>query len=214
MLATLAAGAGILASVPVAAEPPAGPDLPSVYVFDWPRQPLHEALHRYSRLTGDSVLYDSGQTAGKTAPALAGPYTAHEALTLLLAGTELQARYTAPQALLLMPRPSPPPASVPRVSQVALQQYYGLLQTRVLAALCARPALRAGDYRVALRVDLDRFHAVSDVQVHATGRPEAEPALREALTGLPIGAPPPGFDLPATLLITPEAARRHGGCAP
>ncbi len=29
------------------------------YRFDWPRQPLHNALQQYSQLTGDSVLYDS-----------------------------------------------------------------------------------------------------------------------------------------------------------
>ena len=160
------------------------------------------------------MLYDSGQTAGKTAPALTGRYTASEALTRMLAGTELQPQYTAPKALLLRPRTRTPPAPVPPISQAARQHYYGLLQTRVLAALCTRPDLGAGDYRIALRVDLDRQHALSDVRVHATGRPEMEAALRETLAGLPIGAPPPGFGLPATLLITPEAARRYGGCAP
>ncbi|WP_313460096.1 STN domain-containing protein [Achromobacter sp.] len=212
MVATLAVGAAVAASLPVNAAPQAAtPE----YVFDWPRQPLHDALQQYGELTGDSVLYDTGQAAGKTAPALTGRYTAREALTRLLAGTDLQAHYTAPRALMLMPRlrtpaaPPPPPAS-----RADRQQYYGRLQSRVLAALCARPALRTGDYRVALRVSLDPAHALSDVKVHATGHPDMEPAIRDALSGVPIGAPPEGFGLPATLLITPEAARRYGGCAP
>ena len=214
ILATLATGAAIASSASAGAELSTVHDPVLAYDLDWPRQPLHDALQRYSQLTGDSVLYDSGQTAGKMAAALSGRYTPHEALTSMLAGTELQARYTAPKALLLQPRTRTPPAPVPPISQAARQQYYGLLQTRVLSALCSRPALRTGQYRVALRVDLDQQHSLSNVLVHATGRPEMEAALRESLAGLPIGAPPPGFGLPATLLITPEAARRYGGCAP
>ncbi|HEY9274646.1 STN domain-containing protein [Achromobacter sp.] len=215
MVASLAAGAAIVSSAQVEAEALPGQAPLPVYAFDWPSQPLHDALQQYSKLTGDSVLYDSGQTAGKTVPALTGSYTAREALARLLVGTELQARYTAPQALLLMPRMNTPSApSAPRVSHAARQQFYGLLQIRVLAALCARPALRTGDYRAALRVSIDHQHALSDVQVHATGRPEMEPALREVLAGLPVGAPPPGFGLPVVLVVSPEAARRHGGCAP
>ena len=38
-----------------------------------------------------------------------------------------------------------------------------------------------------------------------------EPGLRRALAGLP-GAPPPGFGLPATLLILPSANGREA-CA-
>lgn len=179
------------------------------YPFDWPRQPLHNALQQYSQLTGDSVLYDSAQTAGQTAPAIAGRYTARDALTRLLSETELQARYTAPRALMLMPRVRTPPAPV---STADRQQYYGRLQARVLAALCARPELHIGDYRVALRVPLDATHAIHGAQAYATGRPDMAPRLQAALEGLPIGAPPAGFGLPATLLITPEAARRYGGC--
>lgn len=211
MVATLAVGAAVAASLPVTAAPQAAT---AEYVFDWPRQPLHEALQQYGELTGDSVLYDTGQAAGKTAPALAGRYTAREALTRLLAGTGLQAHYTAPQALVLMPRLRTPPAPSQPATPADRQQYYGRLQSRVLAALCARPALRVGDYRVALRINVSPVHTLSDVKVHATNRPDMEPAIRDALSGLPIGAPPPGFGLPATLLITPEAARRYGGCAP
>lgn len=211
MLATLAVGVAVASSAPTAA---ATADPAPVYAFDWPRQPLHNALQQYSQLTGDSVLYDSGQTSGKTAPELSGRYTAREALARLLAGTDLQARYTAPQALMLMPRVLTPPAPAAAPSSADRQQYYGRLQSKVLAALCAQPDLHLGEYRIALRVNLNRAYALSDVQAHATGRPDMEPALRGTLDGLPIGAPPPGFGLPATLLITPEAARRYGGCKP
>ena len=206
MLTSMAAGATLAASA-AAADGAA-----AEYRFDWPRQPLHNALQQYSQLTGDSLLYDSTQTANRSAPAIAGRYSARDALARLLAETDLQAHYTAPHALMLMPRLRTPPAPVPRASQAERQRYYGRLQTRVLDALCARPELHIGDYRVALRLPLDAAHAIHDAQVHATGRPDMAPRLREALEGLPIGTPPAGFGLPATLLITPEAAQRYGGC--
>ena len=64
-----------------------------VHAFDWPRQPLHDALQRYSELTGDSVLYDAGHVADKTARPV-GRYSSRDALQKLLAGGGLQAIYT------------------------------------------------------------------------------------------------------------------------
>ena len=69
-----------------------------------------------------------------------------------------------------------------------------------------------GEYRAALRITLDASHAIDGVQVHADGRPDMEPGLRNALAGLADGAPPPGFGLPATLLILPSANGREA-CA-
>ena len=73
------------------------------------------------------------------------------------------------------------------------------------------PALRVGEYRAALRITLDAAHAIDNVQVHAD-HPDMEPGLRRALAGLPMGEPPPGFGLPATLLILPSANGREA-CA-
>ena len=105
-----------------------------------------------------------------------------------------------------MLRPCPRPAP-----DAARLRYYGQLQARVLSALCARPALRVGEYRAALRITLDAAHAIDNVQVHAD-HPDMEPGLRRALAGLPMGEPPPGFGLPATLLILPSANGREA-CA-
>lgn len=195
--------AGLLGAALSAAQ--AQPD--PVHAFDWPRQPLHDALQRYSELTGDSVLYDAGHVADKTAPALSGRYSSRDALQKLLAGGGLQAIYTTPRALML--RPLPAPKAAPDAARL---RYYGQIQARVLSALCARPALRVGEYRAALRITLDASHAIDGVQVHADGRPDMEPGLRNALAGLPMGAPPPGFGLPATLLILPSANGREA-CA-
>ena len=121
--------AGLLGAALSAAQ--AQPD--PVHAFDWPRQPLHDALQRYSELTGDSVLYDAGHVADKTAPALSGRYSARDALQKLLAGSGLQAIYTTPRALMLRPLPAKAAPDAARL------RYYGQLQARVLSALCARP---------------------------------------------------------------------------
>ena len=51
MMTVMAAGAALAASAAAA-------EGAREYPFDWPRQPLHNALQQYSQLTGDSVLYD------------------------------------------------------------------------------------------------------------------------------------------------------------
>ena len=82
----------------------------------------------------------------------------------------------------------------------------------MLSALCARPALRVGEYRAALRITLDASHAIDGVQVHADGRRTWSPACATRWPGCRYGAPPPGFGLPATLLILPSANGREA-CA-
>ena len=65
----------------------------------------------------------------------------------------------------------------------------------MLSALCARPALRVGEYRAALRITLDASHAIDGV-VHADGRPDMEPGLRNALAGLPMARRRPASACP------------------
>ena len=73
------------------------------------------------------------------------------------------------------------------------------------------PALRVGEYRAALRITLDASTPLTACRSTRTDVGH-EPGLRNALAGLPIGAPPPGFGLPATLLILPSANGREA-CA-
>ena len=91
-----------------------------------------------------------------------------------------------------MLRPLPAPAA----PDAARLRYYGQIQARVLSALCARPALRVGEYRAALRITLDASHAIDGVQVHADGRPDMEPGLRNALAGLPMARRRPASACP------------------
>lgn len=207
------AQAGQDADMPAAR--PVRQDAPAVQHFALPALPLHDALQRYSAQTGRSVLYDTQQVAGRRSAPVQGRYTEDQALQRLLAGTGIVPRHASRRAVSLAPlaqaAPPSPAAGVP--ADPARQRFYGQLQARIIQALCARPQIQAGSYRLALRFRLNDIAAIDGLQVHASGRPELEPMIHAALSGLTVGASPPrGAAQPLTLLITPEAAQRHGGC--
>ncbi len=198
----------------VAAAQPAAP-----FNFDLDRMPLHDALQQYSRLTGRSVIYDSGRMGGLYAAGLRGRFTADEALRRLIAGSGMAVSHETAAAVSLVfeapgqgARYAVVPSSAPRAQR---ERYYGRLQAQLRRLLCAEPALEAGAYRMVLRLRIaPRPPAIDVLHVVATGRPELEPRIRAALQGQSLDAPPPGFGQPVTLLLTPEGMRRDGGCAP
>ena len=210
-----------IAALPVLvqAQPPATLPAPAaaapvrqpVMDFDIPRQPLHQALQRYSRVTGRSLLYDSKVVRGRMSSLVRGRYGAQDALRLLIAGTGMTARYTSNDAFVLVPEPRRAgPGSAPETAGAlaasARQRYYAQVQRRVLAALCADRRTRPGNYRLALRFHIDGAHAITQLEVHAAGRPELETSVRTRLTGLALGSAPPGqLGQPLTLLVQPSA---------
>lgn len=183
--------------------------------FELPSLPLHEALEAYSRQTRRSVLYDTALAATRRSAPLQGRYTPEAALSRLLAGTGLVSRNTSARSFMLVPAPA---ASVdvesPNLAvHPAADAYAARVRRRVMGALCADPALQVGGYRLLLRFRIDSRQRIDALQIVATGRPEQEPGIRAALTNLSLGAAPPeGYGQPTLLLLTPESARRHGGC--
>ncbi|AEC18805.1 TonB family protein [Pusillimonas sp. T7-7] len=200
-------------SVPVRA---AHAGAPQSFVFSMSPEPLHDALQQYSRITGVSVLYDTGYVADKNSSSVHGAYSSREALERLVAGTGLQVRYASTRAFTLMPKPEPERNRAARSPlNPARQQYFGRLQSRILDVLCADPAIEAGRYRLVLRFGVGTDYKIGPLQVVASGRSELEPAIHAALSGLDVGAAPPAaFEQPATMLITPQSARRYGACPP
>ena len=71
--------------------------------FDIPGQPLGTALLAFGRQAGLQVTVDAATTAGKTAQAVAGSFTAEQALSQLLAGTGLAWRYLDAGTVTLEP---------------------------------------------------------------------------------------------------------------
>lgn len=76
---------------------------------DLPAQPLDASLSALAAQSRLELLYDPALTAGKAAPAVSGELTTAEALGRLLAGTGLEAKFTAPGKATLVVAPPPPP---------------------------------------------------------------------------------------------------------
>lgn len=107
---------------------------PQSWQFDIPAKRLPQAIAEFSAVTGMQVLYTEAATYDHQAPALAGSYTADEALQRLLAGTGLAWR-TTPTGALTVERAgggSPPQASLLRPITV-----YGAKNTTVLGDTAA-----------------------------------------------------------------------------
>ncbi|MBO9356991.1 hypothetical protein GG851_23625 [Bordetella petrii] len=186
-------------------------------LFDMPRMPLHDALQRYSSLTGRSVLYDSGQVTDRWSSPLKGRYTADAALRALINASGMQARFASDRAFMLTPISSGRPAlgQATHVDPAAHPQFYGQLQARVKRALCADATLESGAYRLALRFRVDAAQTIEQLQVHATGRADLEPRIQARLQGLPLGVTPPsGVPQPILLLIAPRKSHVREECAP
>ena len=158
--AGLAAGAGPGRARPVRAGPVragAGPGRRARRLrFDIAAQPLDAALAAYAQTTGMAVLVASRVTAGRRAAAVQGWYAPQDALSRLLAGTGLQARYSSATAFTLVEpaaRPSGPDGDRPATVPLA---YAGVLQRTVTRALCQWRGAEFGRYRAALQLWIGR----------------------------------------------------------
>lgn len=70
--------------------------------FDWPAQPLAQALNELARQSGQNLLVDPTLVGGRQAPALQGSYSVSQALERLLAGSGLKGRVDD-QVILVQP---------------------------------------------------------------------------------------------------------------
>lgn len=195
----------------VAQSPAIARTAPETVAFDIPAQPLDAALDAYASSTGQSVLYDSHLTEGRTSKPLHGAYTPLAALDAMLEGSGLKVRYTSARALVLVRDAAPSPAPVDAAS---LQRYRGLLQSRVGDAFCADPLLAAGDRRIALRVWIAPRGAIERADLlDTTGDDDVDAAVIAALEGLSLGeALPAGAAQPFTLLIMPRSSGQSWRC--
>ncbi|KJE33845.1 hypothetical protein UF64_19375 [Thalassospira sp. HJ] len=72
-----------------------------LFQFDIPAQPLPQALTAFSDVTGIQILYTEQSIYGHDAPALAGEYSADEALDALLSGSDVDFSYTSGNSITL-----------------------------------------------------------------------------------------------------------------
>jgi iron complex outermembrane receptor protein len=74
---------------------------PILFQFDISAQPLPQALTAFSDVTGIQILYTEQSIYGHDAPALAGEYSADEALGALLSGSNVDFSYTSENSITL-----------------------------------------------------------------------------------------------------------------
>lgn len=208
-----------VAAGPLKAEPAANADAPPAEAerwFDIEPQPLQQALERYGAITGMSLLYDSGLTAGRAAPAVVGAMTPRAALSRLLEGSGLTPRYTGSDTLVLLPMPPQVPQQGIDADAVAPSQrhYYGLLQRRIRDAFCANPVLAQGRHRIALRLWVDAQGSIGPVRLlDSTGDAVLDRLVVSALQGASLGEPvPASVAQPFTLVVMPRASGQSWGC--
>ncbi|MFH0297638.1 TonB-dependent outer membrane receptor [Bradyrhizobium sp. 31Argb] len=187
------------------------------FVFDLPAQQLASALETFSAVTGVVVLYDGNLALGRTSVEVKGELSSEVALQRLLRGSGLVARYTADEAIVIVPgAPEPAIARSPSaIARAALanrgrdeQSYFSLLQAGIGRALCSTARTRPGDYRLAMKFWIGPAGEVMHpVLLSSTSDPDRDAAILDAVAAASIGEPPPaGLAQPFTFVMLPRSS--------
>ena len=187
-----------------------GPDEQRTRFFAIPAQPLATALQAYGQVAGVQLLYESKSAEGRWSTAIEGLFSSREALTRLLAGTDIKMQYSRPGAVTLMlDRSGDIDSGVPRFgadlslgtlhvqgggqgSSASVDEYSASVQSDVHKALRKNPRTRDGNYRVVVSLWINNERVVEQVDVTATsGDPARDSALIATLRGLTMTRPQP-----------------------
>ncbi|WP_445289564.1 secretin and TonB N-terminal domain-containing protein [Variovorax atrisoli] len=189
--------------------------------FEIPAESLDAALDEYGAVSGRPVLFDSSLVAGRTSTAVHGTYAPEDALRLLLEGTGLAADYVdagQPGAFVLKaidrPTRAQPPAGNDGGGRLAHGRYDALMQTRIRESLCDSPLAAPGNYRTAIRFDIDPDgRIVRPRLLHSTGDRERDLAIVVILQHLRFDEPPPDdMAQPIYMVILPHSAGSEPEC--
>ncbi len=186
------------------------------FVFDLPGQPLASALNAVGAKTGLELFYDTNLVANYSTRALRGSLTASEALSALLAGSDLTARSVAAGAVTIAPLrtlPSVPERQTwPDRSRHAA--YFAMIQNSVARAFCQQGG-RAALQRSVLRFTITGSGAIEGLQMLVpAGRPEPNPSMVHALRRVTLDeAPPPDLPQPLMMLIGAQSIGETLTCA-
>jgi hypothetical protein len=176
--------------------------------FDVPAQSLSLALDALSATTGLDLLYDSGLAAHHRSPDLKGSFTAEEALSLLLAGSGLNARAIADGAITIAPAPRTRPGASPH------DAYFAMIQESFAKAFCgAGTSPSRGRAVVRLRIkstgEMERLEVLDET--HGS-RPDQ--AMADALGRIRLSGPPPAdLPQPVMVLILPHSSAEVQSCS-
>ncbi|QUS38445.1 energy transducer TonB [Tardiphaga alba] len=192
--------------------------------FNIPGQPLASALQTYSRVTGVQLLYESGATNDRDAPAITGEMTRDAALRLLIADTGLMIRYTRANSITLVPAiadPDAPPMAVfdqadlaldtllvrkqrPTTDASQLRAYSGVIQADIQQALRKESKTRNGVYSAGIKLWIDGPRTIRRTELfRSSGDHERDDAIGRLLDGLQVSqAPPAHTPQPVMVMIT------------
>jgi hypothetical protein len=220
------------------AQPPAASSQ-RLLAFDIPSQPLSSAIEAYAAVTGVQVLYDRPTGEEPRSPGVHGLFTAAGALTRLLAGVGLAARFQdandvvlerpggAPRATAAPERPPGPPPGMPSLALDTLQVqappmvegppagfdpalYRALIQGEIQHALSLDPQTAAGAYVAVLKLWILPTGALRTVEIAvSTGDAKRDRAIGRVLTGLPLHSAMPA-EMPQPVIVRIDArSMRH-----
>ena len=202
-------------SPPADKQSPSGTALSGVQ-FDIPAQPMEAALEAYGEASGISVLYNSRLTDGRMSQPVRGRYSVEVALAMLVAGSGLNVRRTAPGAFTLAPDPAAAIADGGKVDGVQgpYQRYYGLVQDQVRETFCHNRFLSQGRYRMVLRFWFASTGTIERARlVDSTGDAAVDAEVVASLEGASLGeVPPADMPQPLTMLVLPRSSGLPWGC--
>jgi hypothetical protein len=181
--------------------------------FNIPSQPLDAALSRYGDATGREALYDTSLATARVSGDVRGVLTPDEALKRLLSGTGLSAQFVAESAFVLLPV-SQPNRQATKTMSPADRQYYGLIQTNLLDALCRSRGARPGHYRFVAMFWIGPDGTVERPQlIGSSGVAYADRQIDATLRSVRFSEPPPaGFAQPVLILLVPQTSGVTPGC--
>ncbi len=132
---------------------------------------------------------------------------------MLLAGTDLTAKYISESVFILLPRPA-----VGRMSSgeqpASHRQYYGLIQQTLLNVLCGSQETQPGRYRLVLLLWLRDDGRIERLQrLGSIGSQAADQHADAAIGAVRFDSPPPrDFAQPVLLVILPRAIGTTPSC--
>lgn len=175
--------------------------------FDMPPQPVDEAIYRLGVVTGVQIFADGRAVAGRKSKAVAGDYTAEEALRRLLAGTGLVAR-TAGSGVMIVAL-----GLVGAEGEAVRRNYSISLQRSALAALCRYEFAHLGQHRLALRIWITEQGYPERIDLlSSTGDKERDDHIRRILLAVTVDKPPAELPQPVVMVILPRSHQDSGDC--
>jgi TonB family protein len=205
-LCALLFGVGLFSS----AQPAVAQD--NQIAFDIPSQPLDDALDSFGVVTGLQVFYETAVTAGLKSNAVKGEYDTATALSILLRGSELQARVLAPSTITIEQADAGAPGL--QEAKRASLPYYGSIQTSIMHALCQSPATRPGTYQIALQYWVDETGRVARSRLLASsGDAQRDAAIVRVVSSTVFNAQASKVPQPVTFAVVPTTGDASDVCA-